>query len=281
MPLTPLEPTLTAGLLPGLHAELMALLRSLGPDAWRAPTIAGDWKVRDVAAHLLDSELRKLSVLRDGHRPTPPAEALTSPGGLVSWLNALNAEGVRAAERLSPRLITELLAFSGPLHAQVVADIDPFAPAVFPVAWAGESESLHWMDTGREYTERWHHQQQIRDAVGAPHLLDRQWLFPTLEISVRALPFTYKDVAAPEGAMVRFEVQGDAGGAWSLLHRGGGWSLFAGAEDAATARVRLDADAAWRLFFKALSPEEANQRVVIEGDVALGRVCLASRAVMV
>jgi hypothetical protein len=280
MPLTPIEPTLTAHLFPGLHAELVGLLRSLGPDAWKAPTIAGAWRVRDVAAHLLDSELRKLSVLRDGHRLTPPAEALTSPGGLTAWLNALNAEGVRTAERLSPRVITDLIDFVGVQHAALVAGIDPMAPAVFPVAWAGESESLHWMDTGREFTERWHHQQQIREAVGAPPLNDRRWLFPTLEVSVRALPFTYKDVAAPEGATLRFEVDGDAGGTWTLRHRGLAWSLFAGTQDAPTAHVRLDADAAWRLFFKALRPD-AESRVSIEGDVALGRVCLDSRAVMV
>lgn len=280
MPLTPLEPTLTAPLFPGLHEALVTLLRSLGPDAWKAPTIAGDWRVRDVAAHLLDAELRKLSVLRDGHRLTPPVEAFTSPGGLTAWLNALNAEGVRAAERLSPRVITDLLDFAGPQHAALVAGIDAMAPAVFPVAWAGESESLHWMDTGREFTERWHHQQQIREAVGAPLLNERRWLFPALEISVRALPVTYRDVAAPEGASVRFEVTGDAGGTWTLLHRGVAWLLFAGSDGPPTAHVRLDADAAWRMFFKALRPD-AEQRVAIEGDVALGRVCLASRAVMV
>jgi hypothetical protein len=281
MPLTPLAPTLTAALFPGLHGQLVGLLRSLGPDAWKAPTIAGAWRVRDVAAHLLDGELRKLSVLRDGHRLTPPAEAFTSPGGLTAWLNALNAEGVRAAERLSPRVLTDLIDFVGPQHAALVASIEPAAPAVFPVAWAGESESLHWMDTGREYTERWHHQQQIREAAGAPLLNEREWLFPVLEVSVRALPFTYKEVAAHEGASVRFEVSGDAGGTWTLLHRGLAWSLFAGSAASPTAHVRLDADAAWRMFFKALRPDEAESRVLVEGDVALGRVCLGSRAVMV
>ncbi len=280
MPLTPLAPTLTAGLFPGLHAELVGLLRSLGPDAWKAPTMAGAWRVRDVAAHLLDAELRKLSVLRDGHRLTPPVEALTSPGGLTAWLNVLNAEGVRAAERLSPRVITDLVEFVGAQHAALVAAIDPMAPAVFPVAWAGEAESLHWMDTGREFTERWHHQQQIREAVGAPLLNGRRWLHPTLEISVRALPFTYKEVAAADGTSVRFEATGEAGGTWTLLRRGPGWALFAGADEAPTAHVRLDADAAWRMFFKALRPD-AEARVAIEGDVALGRICLGSRAVMV
>ncbi len=281
MALAPLAPTQTAQLFNPLHGELVALLRSLGADAWRSPTIAGSWRVRDVAAHLLDGELRKIAVLRDGHRLTPPAEAIASPGGLTAWLNALNAEGVRAAERLSPRLITDLLAWSGPVHAALVAGIEPEAPAVFAVSWAGESESLHWMDTGREYTERWHHQQQIREAVGAPLLLGREWLLPTLEISVRALPVTYRDVDAPAGSSVRFHVTGEGGGSWTLVRREAAWTLFAGEAEHATATLSLDGDAAWRLFFKALSPADAEARVRLSGDGALARVALGSRAVMV
>jgi uncharacterized protein (TIGR03083 family) len=281
MALAPLAPTQTARLFNPLHGELVALLRSLGADAWRSPTIAGSWRVRDVAAHLLDGELRKIAVLRDGHRLTPPAEAIASPGGLTAWLNALNAEGVRAAERLSPRLITDLLAWSGPVHAALVASIDPEAPAVFAVSWAGESESLHWMDTGREYTERWHHQQQIREAVGAPLLLGREWLLPTLEISVRALPVTYRGVDAPAGSSVRFHVTGEGGGSWTLVRSEAAWTLFAGEAEHATATLSLDGDAAWRLFFKALSPADAEARVRLSGDEALARVALGSRAVMV
>ena len=53
---------------------------------------------------------------------------------------------------------------------------DPDAPAVFSVAWAGEDKSAHWFDVAREYTEKWHHQQQIRDAVGRPDLASRRHL---------------------------------------------------------------------------------------------------------
>jgi hypothetical protein len=44
--------------------ELIGLLRSLAPGEWDTQTIAGTWKVRDVAAHLLDTVLRKLSMVR-------------------------------------------------------------------------------------------------------------------------------------------------------------------------------------------------------------------------
>jgi hypothetical protein len=35
------------------------------------------------------------------------------------------------------------------------------------VAWAGEAESTNLFDTAREYTERWHHDMQIRSPLGA------------------------------------------------------------------------------------------------------------------
>ena len=51
-------PLLTAHLFPTLDAHLIDLLRSLAPDDWERQTIAPMWKVKDVAAHLLDTKLR-------------------------------------------------------------------------------------------------------------------------------------------------------------------------------------------------------------------------------
>jgi uncharacterized protein (TIGR03083 family) len=62
-----LAPTYTAHLLRPLLGELLALLRGLRGEQWDAPTVAGGWRVRDVAAHLLDGDLRKVAVFRDGH----------------------------------------------------------------------------------------------------------------------------------------------------------------------------------------------------------------------
>ena len=76
---------------------------------------------------------------------------------------------------------------------ELFRSIDPFAPAHWAVAWAGEEPSAHWFDVGRDYTERWLHQQQIRDAVGAPPLTGREWLHPVLDLFVRARPVAYRD----------------------------------------------------------------------------------------
>src|SRR3712207_207266 len=90
-PMQPMSPLYTADLFPPLYQALEALLRDLAPEDWQRPTIAGAWQVRDVVAHLLDGDLRKLSAYRDGHVPAPAAP-LQGYEDLVHFLNGLNAE---------------------------------------------------------------------------------------------------------------------------------------------------------------------------------------------
>ncbi|HEX2222607.1 MAG TPA: maleylpyruvate isomerase N-terminal domain-containing protein, partial [Thermoanaerobaculia bacterium] len=233
-PLAPLQPLFVADLFPGLHRELIDLLRGLSEEDWDRPTVARRWRVRDIAAHLLDGDLRRLSLHRDRVRLAPPEPPVGGYDDLVRYLDHLNTVWVEAAQRISPRLLVELLEVTGPQISAFLASLDPFEPAIFPVAWAGEEASPNWFDVAREYTERWHHQAQIRDAVGAPGLLSRRWLHPLLDASVRALPHAYRGVEAPEGAAVVLEVTGEAGeagGMWTLLRRAAGGELFQG-EDA-------------------------------------------------
>jgi uncharacterized protein (TIGR03083 family) len=277
--LTPMAPVFLVGLFPGLHAELMSLLRGLQPADWNRPTLCAQWSVKDIAAHLLDGNLRRLSFGRDGLTATPDV-AISSYPDLVGYLNRLNAEWTAAARRLSPRVLIDLLDFtSGPVHA-FFQSLDPHALALFSVAWAGERASQNWFDIGREYTERWLHQRQIREAVGAEGLTARRWLHPTLDIFVRALPFTYQGVSAPEGQTVRFTIEGEAGGVWTLVRGEEGWRILAGWEPGPAATVSLDQDAAWKLFSKGLDQESARRRIRIEGDPRLGEPVFSSLAVM-
>ncbi|HEU0298210.1 MAG TPA: maleylpyruvate isomerase family mycothiol-dependent enzyme [Longimicrobium sp.] len=275
----PLTPVYTAELFPGLLAELVGLLRGLDEADWDRPTVAGAWRVRDVAAHLLDGDLRKLSFGRDG-RPTGGGPAL-SYGEVMQLIQRANETGVAYARRLSPRVITDLLEVTGRWVADYVASLPPHEEAHIPVAWAGEDRSENWMDTGREYTERWHHQMQIRDALGAPGLLQRQWLHPLLELSVRALPRAYAGVDARPGTAVVLQVKAEGENTWSVVREDAGWIVFRGAAPDAAARVRMDADAAWKLLFNALPPDDARSRVAITGDAALAEPLLRARSVMV
>src|SRR5262245_48171783 len=88
--------------------SLVTLLRELPLEHWDAPTVAGAWVVRDVVAHLLDSTLRRLSFHRDGMVPPPPPGAIRSERDFVDFINDLNAQWVKSAKRLSPRVLTDL-----------------------------------------------------------------------------------------------------------------------------------------------------------------------------
>jgi uncharacterized protein (TIGR03083 family) len=278
--LEPLPPLYTAGLLAPLHGELMSVLRALGPAEWERPTIAGTWRVRDVAAHIADTSLRRLSADRDGHLPPPPAP-IEGYADLVRFLNGLNATWVDVARRFSTRVLMELLDAACPAAARHLAELPPHGRATFPVSWAGENESQVWMDVGREYTEWWHHQMQIRDATGAPLLLDRGFGHPLLELSLRVLPRAYQAVPAQDGTAVVLVVDGDAGGAWSLVHEDEVWRVYRGAAPAPAASVRTDADTAWRLLYNALPAAAARARTTASGDDDLVAPLHGARSVMV
>jgi uncharacterized protein (TIGR03083 family) len=277
--LMPMQPVFLLDRFVGLHTELMSLLRGLSPEDWDKPTACALWSVKDIAAHLLDSSIRRLSFGRDG-LPATPNTPISSYADLVRYLNRLNAEWVTASRRLSPRVLIDMLDFTaGQVHA-FFRSLDPNTPALFPVAWAGEDVSPNWFDIGREYTERWLHQQQIRDAVGAPGLTGREWLHPTLDVFVRALPFTYRQVEASPGRSVRYEILGEAGGVWTLVRGSTGWALFNGSAGSPDAVVSLDQETAWKLFSKGLDPAAARKRVRIEGETHLGEPVLGSLAIM-
>ncbi|MEO6056165.1 MAG: maleylpyruvate isomerase N-terminal domain-containing protein, partial [Gemmatimonadales bacterium] len=242
------------------------------------PTVCALWSVRDVVAHLLDDDLRRLSFHRDGQ---PPAgTAVDGSQSLVALINRMNAEWVAVARRMSPRILVDLLEVTGPWVEELFRAIDPDAPAQWAVSWAGEDRSAHWFDVGRDYTERWLHQQQIRDAVGAPPLTAREWMHPVLDLFVRALPYTFRDTPASGGSTVRVAITGPAGGDWTLRREAGGYRLYGGASPEPTAIVTLSDETAWRLFSKGLAPEPARARVDIAGDHSLGRVVLGALAVM-
>ncbi len=276
-----MAPIATAHLLLPLHHELMALLRGLEAADWQRPTVAGAWRVRDVAAHLLDVQLRRLSLQRDGHAGPPPDRDLRDHRALVEWLNELNATWLRGTARVSAPLLVDLLDAVGPQCAAFLQSLDPEGPAIFPVAWAGEETSRHWMDVGRDYTEFWHHQAQIRLAVGAALLEQREWLHPVLALAVHGLRRALAPHRRADGAAVVVQVTGEAGGTWHALAGDGTWTVHPGGAPAPLATVTLPAAVAWPLWFNALSPVEARQRATTAGDETLVQAIFSARSVMV
>lgn len=241
----------------------------------------GSWQVRDVVAHLIDLSLRRLSFHRDRHAPPPPPFAIQSGADFVRFINQINAEWVAASRRLSTRQLTEMYDTASSELAAFVESLPLEGPGLFGVSWAGEMESASWFDIGREFTEQWHHQAQIREAAGAPPLRDPQWLHATLAIAVRGLPHAYRSQAAPDGAALTLHVTGDAGGTWTLERHAAGWELMEGEHPAPATRVRMTDDAAWRLLFNGLPAASARAALHVAGDDSLAAPLAGARSIVI
>lgn len=281
MTLTPLQPTDTRAFFRPVSSALVGLLRELQPADWERPTVAGAWVVRDVVAHLVDLTFRRLSFHRDGMAPPPPSMPIDSERDFVRFINTVNAEWIVASKRLSPRVLTDLLEKATADLNDWVEGLGPDAPALFGVSWAGEQTSEGWFDIGREFTELWHHQEQIRMAVGAASLEDPRFLQAVIEIAVRGLPHAYRDAAAAEGETVAIDVTGRSGGTWTLTRTGERWTLHVGEPPVPTTRVQMTDDAAWKLLFNALPEGEAAAALRIDGRSPLAAPLLRARSIVI
>jgi uncharacterized protein (TIGR03083 family) len=270
MPPSP-EPILVAPLFAPLNDELIALLRGLSEAEWNARAV-GTWTAKDVAAHLLDTSLRRLSAQRD--RYALPFDASRD---FATSINDMNAQWVSSARRLSPRILVEMLETYGREMAEYMMSLDPYAPAEWSVSWAGEATSPNWFDTARELTERWHHQQQIRDAARRPPLYDLRYFKPVIDTFLRVLPYAYRDAAAADGTRVMVAVR-DVTRA-SIVRGGGKWTLDSRFDEAATT-VSMSGDTAWRLFTRGLPRDDARHQCETRGDAALAEPLFSTIAIV-
>ena len=221
-----LEPILTGPLFAEVRRELLSLLRGLRDEDWKKPTAAGNWNVKDVALHILGGDVGNLSRRRDAFSLKAD---LSSYEKLVAFINEINASWVAAGQRISAPLLIDLLEHVGLQADQYFAGLDMFAMGE-PVSWAGDEPMPVWFDMAREYTERWHHQQQIRDATGRPGLYERRLFEPVMGTFVRALPWMFRDEKWAQGTTVTLRLTGVLNKEWSLVRAG------------------------WRLCFRAIRP---------------------------
>ena len=273
------EDIVVTHLFPPERASLLELLSSLAAGQWQAPTVCPGWSVKDVALHLLGGDIDLLSRRRDG---AAPADAPSRPAGfqeLVVSLDRLNQTWVEATRRISPRLLCERLAVTGEATRQYLSSLE-LSAVEESVSWIRPDPVPNWLDVARQYTERWTHQQQIRDAVGVPGLKEPAFLAPVLATFVHALPRAFTGVPAPVGTTVEVGIAGEAGGYWVLTRTPDRWRLAAGTAEAPAARVALDAETAWRLWTKGIRPDATRAAVSISGDRALGLPVLDAVAII-
>lgn len=264
-----------------LNNKLIELLKSLKSDDWERHTIARLWSVKDVAAHLLDGNLKALSLQRDGHKGISSPKT-RSYKDIVKWLNATNAEWVKIAIRFSPEVIVMLLEQTSKPVEEYFSSLAPFEKSIYPVDWAGEQESQNWLHVAREYTERWIHQQQIRNAVKQEDgILTKELFYPFIDTLMQGLPYKFAKTKVKEGTVVKVTVSSEIGGSWTVTKTADNWQLNrADANTVADAEIIIDPDTAWKLFSKAIKPETAKDKATLRGNEKLAEVALGMVSVM-
>jgi len=248
------------------RAEFVRFLGSLSDEDRATPTACEGWTVDDVAVHLLGDDLFFLSRCRDGYE-APGAGPPQDLDEVVKWLNEINERWVGAGRRLSPRLVADLLEVTGRLVSEFLTSVDPAVPGEV-VSWAGPQTSPWWLVSAREFSERWVHHQQIRDALGRPGLNGPSFVAPILATAMHGVPSAYADLDAPEETTVAIDVTGRAGYSWAVRREAQGWKLYEGLTRDATTRLTLAQDTAWRFLARMLPQSEARPKVTIEGEQA-------------
>ena len=274
------NPIMVIELFPQERKQLLDLFSTLKAEEWEKPTICPGWTVKDIGLHLLGDDTGYLSGARD-HFSNPffQNRNLHEWKSLVKNINEANELWVGATARISPKLLIALLELTGKQFYEYVQSLDLTAINGV-VSWAGPEPAPVWLDIAREYTERWVHQQQIRDAVNKPGLKEKRFFHPVLDTFVRALPHTYKDVPVTDTIVIKFVVTGESGDRWHLVGEANIWSLSQEVKLQPVAVVTMDQETCWRLFTKGMNKDQARAKTAIEGDQKLGERLLEAVSVI-
>jgi hypothetical protein len=259
------QPILVTELFSPLLDGLISLLTSLSETQWSAPTNCKPWRVKDICLHLLGGDISNLSWKRDNFSVFTEFDSWET---LVRLVNDHNHNWVQATQHFSHRLIIELLRFTGDRVNAYFQSLNPFNEGV-PVDWVSSDPAPVWLDLAREYTERWHHQQHIRDAANKPGLKEAKFLAPVLDTFILALPRTFEGIEAEPGTSVIIRILGDVEKEWCLVKEAHQWVLFSGGAQASQTNITLEGDLAWRIFTKGIRKEEAMKHIEIQGDQVL------------
>jgi hypothetical protein len=257
----------------------MVFLTELDPAGWRAPTVVPGRSVKDIAGHMVDGTIRRLSHTRDGYNPPDGPGMRPDHDAIVDYIQELNGAWIRAFRRVSPALVVDLLAHLEPQLWDHWQHQDLEADAPYGVTWAGAPRAPVWLDIAREYTEKWHHQAQIRDAVGASGIREPELFEPVLATFALGFPYAFRDHPCEPGRAVRIQITGRCGGEWTVLRGRQGWQLTDSEADLA-ATLRLDQELAWRLFTNSIDRADAARSLEVDGDEGFASPLLRMVAIM-
>ena len=278
-------PILVSPLFRELHGHLLDLLRSLSPEDWHRPTVCSAWCVKDIAGHLLDGDLRRLAIQRDGYAPPDAPTGFDSHEALVTYLHRLNADWTAATRRISPRSLIRLLEVTGEEVADLFEAADPVRPGDLPGRLGGR---VGVADVVR-------HRQGVHRAV-APPAADRPGR-GAADADRRPPPLPPGPGDLPAGLALHVPGRGRPGrvrpSASRSPARPGATGSSAGREAAGscgtspkghrTSTVVIDQADAWLLFTKRTDRATARARfpsIRVEGDTGLGEIVLEMVSIM-
>ncbi len=262
----------TIELFPELTEKLIELLKSIKDVDWNKPSPIKGRTIHDLAAHLIDGSLRRLSFQRDGHSSSKIKVKLNSYNDLINYIQDLNRTWMDTTERLSPRILIDLLGYSEKELYNFFKTLRPKDKAIFSVQWAGEEESENWFDIAREYTEKWHHQMQIRMALGQPLLMDIKYIEPLYDTFMHGLPHLYRDMTDyPIGETIIISIMGKLNKSWYLIKNPDKWEFCTKMDSRPNTEVEISEDDAWVLFTNTdREKEKYKSKLRIKGDSRLG-----------
>jgi len=266
---------------PGLflieRARLGELLAGLGPADWDLPSPCPGWTVLGLCRHLVGDDLGFLARHRDGHFGTPRPDG-AGESGFIAWLDGLQDEWVRAARRLSPRIVADLLNWAGPQVAETMRGEDPRARTA-EVSWAGTGRAPAWLNHARELSEYWIHRQQLLQATGHPSDLRADLARPVLDGLRWAYPFRLGEVPAEAGDTVTISVSGPVTVTWHLVATQAGWEYRDAPGPRAVASLEMTTEQAWRLLTNNL-PAAGRSSIAASGDETVLGILLRTRAII-
>ncbi len=183
-----------------------------------------------------------------------------------------NQRWVDAARVMSRRVVEDLPQWSGEQVDALHAGRDLLDEGW--VSWASDEPVPYWFNLAQEFTERWVHQQQMREAVD--RVEDHDVTLPdVLRTFIWAFPHQFRGAVGARVIRMRIDPLGD----WTLSATDdGGWNLSTGSPGSADARLHLTADAAWRMLTGAEVPAAS---ITAEGDAAIVEALSMVRAIIV
>lgn len=262
----PEEPLI--GLLETVWTSVAAVCESLGEADFDLPTDCPGWTVRDQLAHMVGTE----SMLAGKPAPAGVADVGTS-AHVRNPIGAANEQWVGA---FRGRPGSEVLAAFRAITSERLAALR----AMSADDWDREGFTPEGPAPYRTFMEIrvfdcWFHEQDIREALGAPGELTG----PVADLAVgripKAMPYVVGKLAgAPEGATVVFDID-DVVFAVGVLGRA---ALLDSAPSEATVRLRMDRRVFARLAGGRLSGADALARgeVAIDGDPTLGEAIVSN-----